>query len=132
MKRGAKATPTALKKLAGNPGKRPLNADEPQPARGMPPCPDWMPPDGRMQWELVVPELDRMGVLTRVDVAVVEGFCALYAEMVETVKARKPLKAALLGQLRVHACELGLTPAARAKLSAPKSNDDNDTEKFFQ
>ena len=30
-RRGPKPTPTALKLLRGNPGKRPINVDEPQP-----------------------------------------------------------------------------------------------------
>lgn len=122
--------PTALKKLAGNPGKRPLNEREPMPVGGAPICPVWMPQEGREQWAAVVPELDRLGVLTSVDIAIVEAFCALYAEFVQTVKAGAPLKAALVGQLRFHACELGLTPAARAKLTVPKTTDDP-ADEFF-
>ena len=63
---GPKPAPTALKKLAGNPGKRALNTREPQPESGAPPCPDWMPAEGRAQWGRVVPELDRLKLLTKV------------------------------------------------------------------
>ena len=58
---GPKPAPSALKALAGNPGKRAINHAEPQPERGAPPCPDWMPADGRAQWEKIVPELDALG-----------------------------------------------------------------------
>lgn len=51
--------------------------------------------------------------------------------IVATVKAGKPLKAALLGQMRAYACKLGLTPAARSKLIIPKAAEDDETDQFF-
>lgn len=125
-------TPTAIKKLAGNPGKRRMNDSEIEPAPGAPECPDWLVGDAREEWERIVPELDRLGVLTRVDNSVLIGHCATYGEIVATVKAGEPLKSSLLGQMRAFACELGLTPAARAKLQGPKKGGNDDTEKFFQ
>ena len=125
-------TPTALKKLAGNPGKRAFNEHEIEPKLGAPVCPDWLVGDGREEWERIVPELDRLGVLTCVDNSVLIGHCATYGEIVATVKSKEPLKAALLGQMRAYACELGLTPAARAKLAVPKREDDDEISKFFQ
>lgn len=128
---GPKPAPTALKKLAGNPGKRALNAREPHPQGGPPPCPDWMPPEGRKQWERVVPELDRLKLLTSVDGAVLEGFCAAYSEFVETVRAGESIKPSLMAQVRYFAGELGLTPAARARLSTPTGQEDEQIEMFF-
>jgi len=128
---GPKPAPTALKKLAGNPGKRALNAAEPQPETGPPPCPDWMPPEGRLQWERVVPELDRLKLLTKVDGAVIEAFCAVYSEFVGSVRAGEPIKASLIAQMRFYAGELGLTPTARARLSAPPGQEDAQIELFF-
>ena len=40
--RGRKPTPTAIKVLEGNPGKRPLNANEPKPKKKAPRCPSWL------------------------------------------------------------------------------------------
>ena len=37
--RGRRPKPTRLKLLTGNPGKRPLNDDEPQPQAAIPECP---------------------------------------------------------------------------------------------
>lgn len=128
---GPKPAPTALKKLAGNPGKRALNEREPKPTTGAPACPDWMPAEGRAQWERVVPELDRLKMLTTVDSAVLEAFCAVYAEFVGSVRAGEPIKASLIAQMRFYAGELGLTPAARARLAAPPGQEDEQIEMFF-
>lgn len=125
-------TPTALKKLAGNPGKRPYNEHEIEPTLGAPPCPVWMQGAAREEWERIVPELDRLGVLTVVDNAVLVGHCSTYGEIVSTIQAGEPLKAALLAQMRSYAGELGLTPAARAKLSVPPPKVNDETAHFFQ
>lgn len=128
---GPKPAPTALKKLAGNPGKRALG-EEPRPEGGPPQCPEWMPEEGRRQWERVVPELDRLKLLTKVDGAVLEGFCAAYAEFVATVKRGEAIKPSLMAQVRYFAGELGLTPAARARLAAPPGQEDAQIDLFFQ
>ena len=39
-RRGPAPKPTAIKKAEGNPGKRKLNTEEPQPLPGVPECPD--------------------------------------------------------------------------------------------
>ena len=44
--RGRKPTPTALKVLEGNPGKRKLNDNEPRPDKKAPSCPKWLEPSG--------------------------------------------------------------------------------------
>ena len=128
---GPKPAPSALKALAGNPGKRAINHMEPQPERGAPLCPDWMPPDGRAQWDKVVPELDALGMLTKVDSATLEGFCALYAEFVATVRSGASIKPALMGQLRYYAGELGLSPTARARLKVIPGEEEDQGELFF-
>ena len=45
--RGRKPTPTAIKELEGNPGKRPLNDAEPKPERKAPPCPKGLEPEAK-------------------------------------------------------------------------------------
>jgi phage terminase small subunit len=127
-----KATPTALKKLAGNPGKRPFTANEPKPPVGAPVCPEWLLGDALDEWKRITPALELMGVLTKVDHSVLVGHCVTYGEIAETVKAGQPLKAALLSQMRAFAGELGLTPAARAKMSIAPPKPEDDFAKFFQ
>ncbi|NEX63452.1 P27 family phage terminase small subunit [Noviherbaspirillum galbum] len=109
-----------------------MNDREILPTVGAPTCPDWLPVEARDEWNRIVPELDNLGVLTCVDNAVLVGHCATYAEIVSTVRAGEPLKAALLAQMRAYASELGLSPAARAKLAVPKREEDDETAQFFQ
>ncbi len=58
--------PTKLKLLMGNPGKRPINENEPEPERGIPAMPAWLRefPVAVEEWDREAGELDRMGVLT--------------------------------------------------------------------
>lgn len=129
---GNRPTPTAIKKLSGNAGRRPMNANEPTPPPGAPPCPEWLTGDALDEWKRITPALALMGVLTQVDHSVLLGHCVTYGEIVATVKAGEPLKAALLGQMRAYAIELGLTPASRAKLSIAPPKGDDEYGQFFQ
>ena len=64
-RRGPKPTPTALKILRGNPGHRPINADEPQPkpAKSLRP-PAWLDPKAARIWRELGPRLHALGLLT--------------------------------------------------------------------
>lgn len=126
-----KATPTAIKKLAGNPGKRPMNPREMKPPVGSPACPSWLTGDALDEWNRIVPALDALGVLTSVDSAVLIGHCVTLAEIAATVKSGGELKASLLGQLRGFAADLGLTPAARAKLAIAPMKQEDEFAQFF-
>ncbi len=77
---GRKPTPTHLKLLAGNPGKRAPNKREPKPKRGIPRCPEDLSDVARAMWARIGPELDRMGVLTVADGVALELLCDAYAE----------------------------------------------------
>ena len=63
-KRGRKPKPTALKKLEGNPGKRPLNELEPLPQVTMLRCPNWLEPEAKKEWRRLAPVLIGAGILT--------------------------------------------------------------------
>lgn len=125
-------TPTAIKKLSGNAGRRPLTVNEPMPPVGAPACPEWLAGDALEEWNRITPALALLGVLTTVDHSILLGHCVTYGEIVATVKAGEPLKAALLGQMRAYAVELGLTPAARAKLSIAPPKPEDQYAQFFQ
>ena len=64
---GPPRKPTRLRILEGNPSKRPLPNNEPQPDPTMPECPDWLMADAKEEWHRVAPELHRIGLLTIVD-----------------------------------------------------------------
>lgn len=79
-KTGRPRTPTALKVITGNPGKRPLNDAEPQPTATPPKCPTWLSASAKKKWKELAPELSRMGLLTIVDGDVLASYCQAWAE----------------------------------------------------
>ena len=78
-KRGQKTQPTTLKILRGNPGKRALPKNEPQPAHGFPPCPEHLTPMAREAWKLFSVQLESAGVGTVLDATALELLCTSYA-----------------------------------------------------
>ncbi|AZF90288.1 MAG: terminase small subunit [Phage 5P_3] len=133
---GPAPTPTKLKELRGNPGKRALNAHEPQPRAAKVTCPRWLPTAAKREWRRIAPELVRLGLLTVADRAALAAYCEAWAEAImahqalqregytfETEKGYRgvhPLVAvknkALL-RMRAFGAEFGMTPSARARLS---------------
>ncbi|MDV3226466.1 phage terminase small subunit P27 family [Salmonella enterica] len=80
---GRRPKPTARKELAGTPGKRALNKEEPvfTPINGVSP-PDWFNeedmPLASVMWELTTKELCGQGLLCVTDLAVLERWCVAY------------------------------------------------------
>ena len=54
--RGRKPKPTDQKRLEGNPGKRQLNDQEPEPEVAIPDCPEHLDPEARAEWQRVTQE----------------------------------------------------------------------------
>lgn len=79
MKRGRPSTPTALKLLHGNPGHRPLPPDEPMPETDIPECPDHLDADAQQEWMRLVPELQKLGLITLLDRATLGAYCSAYS-----------------------------------------------------
>ena len=76
---GRRAKPVAKKQLAGNPGKRALNTDEPD--FGLVQtvdCPLWMGDFGRELWETIAPLLCSERVIEATDVQNLEVYCNAY------------------------------------------------------
>jgi len=81
---GRRPKPTALKQLQGNPGKRKLNQDEPKPAKGVPCAPGYLTPVAAEEWHRIVPELERIGVLTQVDGTALASYCMTFSRWVQS------------------------------------------------
>jgi len=81
--RGRKPTPTAIKELEGNPGKRPLNNNEPKPKKKAPPCPKWLEPEAKKEWRRLAKQMEEIGILTEVDMAAFAGYCQAWARYKE-------------------------------------------------
>src|SRR5438067_3785806 len=76
--RGRRPKPTRLKMLTGNPGKRPLNHDEPRPEANIPECPPELGPLARQEWDRLVGELAALRLLTNLDRAALAAYCGAY------------------------------------------------------
>ena len=83
--RGRKPKPTAAKELQGNPGKRPLNKREPRPKTAVK-KPRGMGHGAKRFWDDHAVELERLGLLTGVDVPVLRSVAEDYGFMVESAK----------------------------------------------
>lgn len=146
---GKKPHPTNLKILNGNPGKRPLPKNEPKPTPIAPRCPQFLHKDAKREWKRIVPELERLGLLTVVDMAALVGYCESWAQYKEAIEfihdngsvyelERKEggvylqqypqvsiANKALL-QIRAFCTEFGMTPSSRARMSVPGAEDPDD------
>jgi len=74
-----KPTPTALKVLRGNPGRRPLNAREPEP----PALAEAVPREltgrvARREWRRTIAPAIRIGMITAADRALAMHYCVLF------------------------------------------------------
>jgi P27 family predicted phage terminase small subunit len=139
---GRPPIPTALKILAGNPGKRPVNDREPKLEIRAPECPEHLDDVARREWDRVAAILLRMRVLTEADEIALANLCMTYSTLID---AQTKLKASGLlcktqsGYVQanpllsvVNKCiniinkiqsEFGLTPAARVRLHAEASEE---------
>jgi Phage terminase, small subunit len=77
--RGRPPKPTRMKVLTGNPGKRPLNKDEPRPDPVIPDCPPELSPAAQREWTRLVKELSSLNMVTRLDRAALATYCGAYA-----------------------------------------------------
>lgn len=75
---GRKPKPTAMKELHGNPGKRPINKQEPK-FKGAPVCPTWLTAVAKTEWKRVVVELAELDLLKSTDQAALAAYCQAYS-----------------------------------------------------
>ena len=154
-KRGRKPKSTSTKRLEGNPGKRPLNENEPRPDPSLPAPPDHLDSVAIAEWGRLAPEMNRIGILTQVDRAAFAAYCCAYARWVHAEEAIGELRQkgenpyvvttekgnrvqdpivgisnkAMELMLRYMA-EFGLTPSSRSRVSVPRSEPDEFDREF--
>jgi P27 family predicted phage terminase small subunit len=148
---GRPPKPTALKKLQGNPGRRPLPKNEPQPELGIPTRPEWLLTEAKREWNRVVPELARLGLLAKVDRALIAAYCQCWARYVEAqqdiaehgstfttdrgYEGPRPSVAIAkqaLEKMTVLSAKFGFTPSDRSRLRAPEAEKKDPFEEFLR
>ena len=134
--RGRKPKPTSLKLIEGNPGRRPFRGHEPQPPASQPTCPAHLSPTAKSEWKRLAQSLNKIGLLTQVDRAVLAAYCQAYGRWVEAERRLaetpvllktpagyvqpSPWLTIANKQLELMAkfmAELGLTPSSRSRLA---------------
>lgn len=148
---GRPTKPTAIKRLEGNPGKRPLNDLEPIPPGALPSVPEYFKKYEKQAWERMSSVLFHMKLLTVADRDMMEAYCISYAtwrECNEDLKKngntlqifhpngelkyeqQRPQVAMAnkaLDQMTKIATQFGMTPASRSRLMVlPQDKDKPD------
>lgn len=153
--KGRKPTPTHLKVVAGNPGRRPLNDAEPVAQKSRPSCPSHASDKARETWGYVCSILDQMGLLSDVDALAIEMLCEAYADYLAAVQALKEfgsdyyqtvnqsggvmhrahpavaVKQDADRRIRGWLAEFGMTPSSRSRVRAEGDGDDEDAAKRY-
>ena len=146
--RGRKPKPSALKKLAGNPGKRALNRNEPTPELKVPAAPKHLNKVARAEWKRVTAQLLILGMLGEIDMAALAAYCSAWADFVEAsahvnkkngavaynaqgAPIRSPwmlIKKQAMDQVIAFSAQFGMTPSSRSRVNLPP--DDSPEEKM--
>lgn len=152
--RGRKPVPTALRLVAGNPGKRPFNQREPKPRIAIPTCPAHLCPSAKAEWKRLVHMLHALGVISELDRAALAAYCQAYGRWVEAERRLKETPALLrtpagyvqpspwlgianknLELMHKFMSELGLSPVSRSRVTArpmtKKPWEVDDDDEFF-
>ena len=140
--RGRKPTPTVIKQVLGNPGRRPMNAAEPRPTMSRPTAPSFLNAEAMAEWQRISDELARMGLLTGLDRAGLAAVCQAYGRWVQAelalarmknemnglvirTKSGNMIQNPLLGVANKamsdymrYAAEFGMTPSSRTRIVA--------------
>ena len=148
--RGPKPTPTHLKLVNGNPGKRAIRKKEARPPPSEPTPPPHLSDDAKVEWGRVMSQLQRCGLMTEIDRAALAAYCQAYGRWVQAEKAlaRMGEKDLLTGALMIKtsngnaiqnplvgtankamelmlkaAAEFGMTPSARSRIDVDIPKD---------
>ena len=134
--RGRPPKPVVIRRLEGNPGKRPLPI-VPQPAPGRPETPDWLTQDALDLWNEHVGDLELLGILTKLDGPAFSVLCTWFSVFKTSVieyetSAASERQSAFrrmrdsAKELRSWCAEFGLTPVSRTRLALRGHDDDDD------
>ena len=101
MKKGPTKKPTKLKILEGNPSKRPLPLNEPDPTPFLPPCPAFIKGAGRREWNRLAPELYHLRLLTKIDQTALAAYCSSFGLWCKAERELARIQRSYLGVLKL-------------------------------
>ena len=143
--RGPAPTPTRILKMRDS-WRAKAREDEPEPDPGRPRCPSWLSKEARRAWRELLPQIDRMGLLSKTDRNALTRYCQSWANWRRAeewlmehgdVYPEKDASGKVVGmkefpqvgtaiRLSEHLLrfekQFGLTPSARAGLALPRDN----------
>jgi P27 family predicted phage terminase small subunit len=147
---GPKPKPTRLKLVTGNPGRRPLNDREAKPRTVIPDPPEILKGDALVEWHRITLLLADVGLIAKLDRAVIAAYCQAWARWVECerqlVTTGLIIKAAngfpmyspyltaankALDQVRQLSEQIGLSGSARSRIKASDAPGDADAAEDF-
>lgn len=152
--KGRKPTPTALKVVLGNPGKRPIRQSngelQPQ-GRARKPA-KLLSPEAAVEWDRLAPAMHRLGILTPADPAFFVAYCEAFGSYTRAnrklreqgelvlnaagLPVRNPwlrVRSDAAAEMRQFGAEFGLSPAIRARftIGAGDAPDDLIAREYF-
>jgi len=153
-RRGPSPTPTKLKILRGNPGRRRVNKAEPEPKTEIPVSPKHLQKEAQAEWKRISKQLSDLGLLTKVDRAGLAAYCVAWERWVHAeqriigfdeqgnetkepkglvfiTKNGYPIQNPYLniadkamGQMVKLLAEFGMTPSARSRIQLSSKKQD--------
>ena len=157
MGKGRKKTPTKIKEMQGTavPSRTLENEMQVETISKIPEAPKWLSPIGKQEWTKVTNQLFNLGMLHEVDLPLIEAYSnemSLYIECEMTLRKEnridefqnsegivvrrqasplvKMKNDALNNSLKL-AAQFGLTPVARASISAPSTTNNTQINNYF-
>jgi len=151
--RGRKPKPVELRVLQGNPGHRPIPTNTPKPKPKAPPCPAFLDDVAKTEWKRAGRELERLGLLTGLDMVAFAAYCQLYSRwkacediirekgitdtisrldkegnevtLFDQTRPEVVIARQSLQLIKVYCAEFGLTPSSRARITLPGAKDED-------
>lgn len=149
---GRPPKPSKIRKLHGNPSKRPLNDAEPEPKPpAKPPTPPtWLGKEAKKEYRRVAKELFALGLLTELDRTALAAYAVAYERWVKAnagieehslvlvvgencYMQQSPYVAianAAAKEMKSFLTEFGMTPSARSRLRVEKPAEEDPFEAF--
>jgi len=148
--KGRKSRPTKIKILEGEPNKDRINKHEPVPRHNETTCPRHLIREARNEWNRIYPELQTMGLMSKIDRVALAAYCQTYGrwvkyekiiaekgELYKTQKGNVITSPALwvankaLEQMHKFLTEFGMTPASRSRINVSKQESDDPLDKLL-